>query len=224
MYFITHAIVFILFPIWFILTFFRPKVIRFLKPLFCRLLLTIVNKDVKVFGLNKIERSKHYLIVSNYPSFHAGFMLMMLFPHAFIVAHPFMSKVPLISFMLKRNGFIYAHHKDYCRTKQTINEIIGRSKGSSIIILPEGKRTHDGNIKEFKRGFLYILRNTSLDLLPITLNGFYMLKPVNRFYMEPDTELEIIIHKPINQSAIETLSDKQLLAVARTPIEGSYKQ
>ncbi len=224
MYLITHTVVLIVFPIWFILTFSRPKVICFFKPFFCRLLLTIVNKDVKVSGLNNIEGGKHYLIVSNYPSFHAGFMLMMLFPHAFIVAHSFMSKVPLISYMLKRNSFVYAHHKSYRRTKQAINEIIFRSKGSSIIMLPEGKRTHDGNIQEFKRGFLYILRHSSLDLLPITLNGFYKLKPVNRFYMEPDTQLEIIIHRPINQSTIKILSDKQLLTVIRNPIEGLYRR
>lgn len=224
MYFITHTIVFMLFPIWFILTFFRPKVICLLKPRFCWLLLKIVNKEVKISGLNNIEEGKNYLVISNYPSFHTGFMLMRLFPKAYIVAHSFMSKVPIISHMLQRNGFIYAHHKGFCKTKRAMNEIVYRSNDSSIIILPEGKRTHDGNIQEFKRGFLYILRHSSLDLLPITLNGFYKLKPVNRFYMEPDTELEIIIHKPINRATIQTLNDEQLATVIRNTIEGLYKQ
>jgi len=223
MYLVTHAIAFTLFPVWSVYTFFSPKGICKLKQRFGRLLLAIVHKEVKVSGFDNAEEGKHYLIVANYPSFHTGFMLMMLFPEASIVAHSFMAKVPIINNMLKRNGFIYAHHRGFRRTKQAISEVIWRSESSSIIMLPEGKRTHNGRIQEFKRGFLHILRRSSLDLLPVTLNGFYKLKPVNRLYMNPDTELEVIIQKPITHSTIKALNDEQLLTATLSSIEGSYK-
>ena len=148
---------------------------------------------------------------------------MMLFPEASIAVHAFMSRVPLLSNMLRQNGFIYTHRKGFRRTKHVINTIIERSECSSIIILPEGKRTPDGRIQEFKRGFIHVLRHSSLDLLPVTLSGFYRLKPVNRLYMDPDTDLEVIIQKPITQSTIKSLNDEKLLAATLSAIEGTYR-
>lgn len=223
MYLVTHIIVFILFPLWFALTLINPESVHTLKERFGRLLLAIVGKQVMISGLNNVEEAKNYLIVANYPSFYTGFILMMLFPKASIVVHAFMSRVPIISNMLKRNGFIYAHRRGLPKTKHAISEIIERSEGSSIIILPEGKRTPDGRIQEFKRGFIHILRRSSLDMLPITFSGFYKLKPVNRRHMDPDAELEVIIHKPISHSTIKVLNDEQLLITTLSSIEVSYK-
>jgi len=223
MYVGTHAIVFLLFPIWFVLTLFNPASISKLKELFGKLLFIILHKRIEVTGLDNLDKNKRYLIVANYPSGYAGFVMMMLFPKASVMAHSFMSKVPIISNMLSRNGFIYAHRTGYQKTKHLISQMIERSKSDSIVILPEGRITRDAEIHEFKRGFLLILRQSSLDLLPITLSGFYTLKAFMRPYVDPDTELRVNIHEPIIQDTIRTITDEQLLSAVQNTIEGSYK-
>ncbi len=75
----------------------------------------------------------------------------------------------------------------------------------------------------FKRGFIYILRHSSMDLLPVTLRGFYGLKPLKRVYLDPDSDLEVVIHKPINHSLVESLNDGALLRLTVDTIEGAYK-
>ena len=222
MYLVTHFIVFTLFPLWFVRTLIDLESAHTLKERFGRLLLAIVRKRVLISGLDNVDEGRYYLIVANYPSFHTGFLLMMLFPRASIVVHAFMSKVPILSNMLKRNGFIYAQSTGLQKTKRFISTVIERSEDNSIIILPEGKRTPNGRIQEFKRGFIYILRRSSLDMLPVTFSGFYRLKLVNRHYMDPDTELEIIIHEPIRCSTIKDLSDEQLLVTTLSTIKDSY--
>ena len=96
-------------------------------------------------------------------------------------------------------------------------------KGKNIIIIPEGQRTSDGQIQRFKRGFTYILRNSSLDLLPITLNGFYQLKPVNRKYIDPNAELEFIVHEPISNAVIKDMVDDQIIDMTIAIISESYR-
>jgi 1-acyl-sn-glycerol-3-phosphate acyltransferase len=88
---------------------------------------------------------------------------------------------------------------------------------------PEGARTLDGKIHRFKRGFLYILRQSSLDLLPITLNGLYKLKPVKRLYLDPDAELEMVIHTPINNSVARQMTDEALLTTVHSLINSVYQ-
>ncbi len=223
MYFVTHAIVFLLFPVWFILTIFNSKRVYKLKILFGKLIFLILCKQIQVSGWDNFEKDKLYLVVANYPSGYAGFVMMMLFPEALILVHSFMSKVPFLSNMLSRNGFVYAHRTGYQKTKYSISLITEMGKNNSIIILPEGKITRDAQIHEFKRGFIHVLRRSSLDLLPITLNGFYKLKPFMRPYVDPDTKLKVIIHKPIAQTTIKKINDEQLLLSVRNMIEDSYK-
>jgi len=223
MYMGTHTIVLTLFPVWFAFTIVNPEYVPRLKKRFGQLLFVILHKKLAISGFDNVNVGKRYLIVANYPSGYAGFVLMMLFPEASIIVHAFISKVPMLSKMLSRNGFIYAYQRGHRKIKNAINSIIETSLVGSIIILPEGKRTSDGEIQEFKSGVIHILRNSSLDLLPVTLSGFYRLKPMNRLYLEPDTELEVTIHKPINQSDIRILDDAQLLIALRNIIESCYK-
>lgn len=38
-----------------------------------------------------------------------------------------------------------------------------------------------------------------MELLPFTLRGFYTLKPLKRLYVDPDSILEVVVHKPIDR-------------------------
>jgi len=62
-----------------------------------------------------------------------------------------------------------------------------------------------------------------MDLLPITLIGFYILKPKRRIYLNPDADLEIIIHKPIKRSVIDSLNNYALIRLTRDTIEEVYR-
>lgn len=223
MYVVTHAIVFTLLTAGLIRMAFNPVSCIRSKERFGLLLFRIVGMRVKTSGLENVEEGRHYLIVANYPSFHAGFTLMMLFPQALIIVHEFMSKVPFLGNYLKHAGVIHARRTGFRRTMREINTRLGTHGSNSTIILPEGKRTPDGQIKQFKRGFIFVLRHSSLDLLPITLRGFYQLKPVNRIYMDPDAEPEVIIHHPVGQAEIKSMSDDELLGMTLSLIQGDYR-
>ena len=62
-----------------------------------------------------------------------------------------------------------------------------------------------------------------MDLLLVILRGFYCLKPLKRLYLDPDVDLEVVIHKPINHFVVESLNDKELLQLVLDTIQGSYK-
>ena len=94
---------------------------------------------------------------------------------------------------------------------------------TSVLVFPEGQRTPDGQINKFKRGFVYILMQSSLDLLPVTLSGFYQMKPVKRFFFDPDTKPEIIIHEPIGNARARKMSEKDLLEETTNIIGGVYR-
>jgi 1-acyl-sn-glycerol-3-phosphate acyltransferase len=224
MYFVTHLIVFFfLFPVGTPLIIFNSGNGYRIKKSVTGLLFTIIGKRLKVLGLENLEPGKNYLIVSNYPGSYAGFALMHVFPEASMLVHSFLSRVPIVGFLLKSTGATFVQQKRFGRTRQAIDETLKHIENKSIIILPEGGRSPDGKIHKFKRGFIYILRHSSMDLLPITLRGFYNLKPMKRVYLDPDSNLEVVIHKPVSNSDTKMLNDEVLLKLTVDTIERVYK-
>ncbi len=202
----------------------NPQKANHIKKSITGLLLKIIGKQLRVTGLGNIDPEINYLIVSNYPGSYAGFALMNIFPDTSILVHSFLSRVPIVGFLLKSTGAIFVKRKKFGRSIQTIDELLKQGKNRSIIILPEGRRSPDGSIHRFRRGFLYILRNNSMDLLPITLSGFYSLKPLKRLYLDPDSDLEVVLHKPISYSTIESRTNEQIVRLTLETISKSYKQ
>jgi len=223
MYVVTHIIVLSLLPIALILVSIERGHARQLKVRFGGLLFAIVGKQVSVAGSDNIEKGKGYLIVANYPSFYTSFVLLRLFPEALIVVNWFISRVPLFGQFMRQLGATFVNPKGDIKGIQSIDKTLKQHQGTSIIILPEGQRTTDGQIQRFKRGFIYILRNSTLDLLPVTLNGFYQLKPMKRVYLDPDAEPKIIIHKPVSHSVVEGMGDDELLEMTLGLIDGMYR-
>lgn len=224
MYLVTHLFVFVTLPFAILVSYFDKEKIPSIKQWFVKSLFAIVGREIKISGLDKIDPNHSYVIVSNYPSFYAGFSLMGAFPRASIVAHAFVKRVPLLGQVLSRMGTIFVQPGMTKNGKIVGDFQFGKfDSAQSVIILPEGARTPDGNIHRFRRGFIYIMRQTSLDLLPITLNGLYQLKPMRRFHLDPDAEPEIVIHTPISNATVLQMCDKELLTMAESIIGSVYR-
>lgn len=224
MYFVTHLIVFLfLFPVGTPLVAVNSRNAPRIKKSVTKMLFKIIGRRLKVSGLDNLEPGKNYVIVSNYPGSYAGFALMNVFPEASILVHSYLAKVPVVGFLLRATGATFVQQQRFGRTRQELDETLKRIENRNSIILPEGGRSPDGRIHQFKRGFIYILRHSSMDLLPITLRGFYTLKPKNRVYLDPDSELECMIHKPVSHSDLKSLDNKTLLEMTLDTIESAYK-
>lgn len=223
MYIVTHLFVFVTLPFAILISYVDKGRIPTLKQWFVKSLFSIVGKELKVSGYDNVEPDHAYVIVSNYPSFYAGFSLIGVFPRASVVAHAFLKRIPLLGQILRRVGTIFVQPGRAGHGRKAIElGLSDRDEVPSVIILPEGARTPDGRIHRFRRGFISILRQTSLDLLPVTFNGLYQLKPLKRLYLDPDAEPEMVIHTPVSNSTARQMSDVELLTMVHSVIGSVY--
>ncbi len=224
MYIVTHLYVLMVLPAAVLASYVDRERMPALKQWFVRSLFAIVGKELKVSGYSNIRADRSYVIISNYPSFYASFALIGTFPQASVVAHAFVKRVPLLGQVLGRLGTIFVQPGKAGKGMRAIDLSLGaRVAAPSVIILPEGARTPDGEIHCFRRGFIRILRQTSLDLLPVTLNGLYKLKPMKRFYADPEAEPELVIHTPLSNSTARRMTDDELVTMAQTVIGDCYR-
>lgn len=105
-----------------------------------------------------------------------------------------------------------------------MEELVKNSKHQTVAIFPEGTRTLNGEINSFYRGFIYLYRTRDLEILPVTLNGFYDLKPKNRGYINFDSKLDVTIHKPIKREDLKNKCDLEIIETVKGIIESAYQK
>jgi len=162
----------------------------------------IMGKKLRIYGRENYAKEHRYIIIANHSSLFDIMAIMAFSPEVAWFGHYRLMKVPVFNQILKMINYIPLKPKSIRNTKLMLKEIIQKSKEHSIAIFPEGTRTLDGKIGNFYKGFVHVIKESDIDVLPVTLNGFYRLKPKNRSYIDFSSKLSMEIHKPFESSAL----------------------
>lgn len=200
----------------------RP--IRFISMLWAKSVFVILGKKFRVRGRENIEKDKRYILVANHGSLFDIVAIISFYPGISWFGHERLLKVPLFGKILQMTDYIPFKEPTYTNTRQMIEQLVYSSKYQTVAIFPEGTRTLNGNINQFYRGFIYLFRTRDIEILPVTLNGFYKLKPKNRFYINFDSILEVVIHKPIKREELINRNDCEIIDGVKSVIKSAYRE
>jgi len=205
-----------------ILPFAYLKVQKIIKPLvrfWAKSVFWILGRKLRISGSENFSKNKRYIILANHASLFDIMAIMSFYPDVAWFGHERLMKVPVFRQILKMTNYIPLKQTTFKNTKQMLDEIILKSEKNTIAIFPEGTRTLTGNMNNFYRGFVYILRASDADVLPVTLKGFYSLKPKNRAYINFSAKLGVVIHKPIKSIAMKAKTDQEIIDEIKAIIE-----
>ncbi len=197
--------------------------IRILSQLWAKSIFLIIGKKFRVYGKENIKKEEKYILVANHASLFDIVAIMSFYPGVSWFGHERLLKVPLFGKILKMTDYVPFKEPTVKNTKQMLEQLLQKSKIQSVAIFPEGTRTLDGKINDFYRGFIYLFRTSEIEILPVTLNGFYKLKPKNRFYINFDSKLDVIIHKPIRREELIEKTDTEIIETVKSVIESAYQ-
>ncbi|OHD54430.1 MAG: hypothetical protein A2Y33_04630 [Spirochaetes bacterium GWF1_51_8] len=187
-------------------------------------LFLFTGRFVRITGKENIDRKKGYIFLLNHSSFFDIPAMMLIKPGVKWIGRDKLVKIPLFGPMLLATGYIPLNMNSVKSVHDTLETALKRGKeAASIGVFPEGSRSLDGRLGSFKRGFIFILRNCDLDVVPVTLNGFFSFKPKKRFYLDTSLPLSAIIHPPLSNSELRDKSDDEILDIAKKIIESDYK-
>ncbi len=182
------------------------------------------GKRIKIRGLEQINRKRKHLIIANHTSIYDIPAIMNVVPQISWIGREYLTRIIGFGRLLKMNHYIAIEPGQPKRSRESIEQAIRKAEENmTICIFPEGSRTLNGQLGPFRKGFIRILRAARLDVLPITLNGFYTLKPKNRFVIDPRTHLEIVIHPVLKAEELCQLTDEEILKIAKDAIEKNYR-
>jgi 1-acyl-sn-glycerol-3-phosphate acyltransferase len=145
-----------------------------------RTLLAVTGVQVKVEGLEEILLAGSYVFISNHLSFLDTPVVLANIPVQFrFLAKRGLFQVPFLGQHLSRAGHIPVPREDpraAVKTMQLAAETIQRKK-ISLLIFPEGGRSHSGELQPFKEGGAYIAIRAGIPVVPIAISGTRELLP-----------------------------------------------
>lgn len=199
----------------------RP--IRFLSRFWAKSVFVIIGKRLHISGRDNINKDSRYILVANHASLFDIVAIMSFYPGVSWFGHERLLKVPLFGKILKMTDYVAFKEPTIKNTKEMLEKLVLKSREHTVAIFPEGTRTLDGKINDFYKGFIYLFRTSDIGILPVTLNGFYKLKPKNRSSINFDSKLEVIIHEPIKKEELTAKTDIEIIEAVKSVIESAYK-
>lgn len=168
---------------------------------------------VKVEGLEQLDKNRSYIFVANHQSIFDIWVIYGWLPNPFSwIMKKELRKIPLVGNACEAAGHIFIDRSNPLAAKKSI-EIAERklTNGNCIVVFPEGTRSHDGNVGQFKRGAFSIANEIDLPIVPITIIGAYERMSRKDFIIKPG-KIKMIIHTPIENTT--NLSDQETRKLA----------
>lgn len=152
------------------------KIIKFiLKPAF------MFFVKIKKEGLENIERNEPVIFAGNHQSFLDGFIVNQAMPNFVLDKTYYFADIKhfkkgYMKFMGENSNIIFVDIN-----KNLINslELLAKAlrSGKNIVIFPEGTRTRDGRMMNFKKFFAILSKELNVPVVPFVLDGAYDIYP-----------------------------------------------
>ncbi len=151
-----------------------------LARVWAKILLAASGVKVRVEGLEHIDPAGSYVFIANHLSFMDTPVVVANIPVQFrFLAKRGLFQIPLLGTHLSRAGHISVPRGDprgSVKVMQQAAETIQRKK-ISLLIFPEGGRSHDGVLQPFKEGGAYIAIKAGVPIVPVVLIGTREILP-----------------------------------------------
>jgi len=152
-----------------------------------------------------LDRSRSYVIMSNHQSLYdiPALMLGLGLQFRWVIKKSFVY-VPLFGWALWLTRHVFIDRSNPKRSLRGMDAAARRlPRGVSIAVFPEGTRSDDGVIREFKSGgFLLAVRN-GLPILPVTVNGSWRVLPDKRSMAFRPGPIQLIVGEPIETAGMD---------------------
>lgn len=170
----------------------------------------------EVIGLENIDPNKAYVMVLNHNSM-VDIMSIYNLPLVFKwVSKKEVYRIPIVGQLLFAHGDIVINRAS---TKEAMQLVHTRGlewlkKGACVSIFPEGTRSKDGEIHNFKSGAFILAKEAGVPILPIVLDGTNTMVR-NGWLMNWRNKITIRVLPPVSAGDVQNRDIKDVMAEVR---------
>lgn len=186
------------------------KIIYIFTKLWAKTVILSTGSKVEVIGRENLVKSEKVCFISNHQSmFDIPLLMGWLGRPVGFVAKIELKKIPILSQWIMVINSVFIDRTNSRAAITSIDKGIKNiQKGYPVAIFPEGTRSKDGKVGEFKKGSIKLATGAMAVIQPITIHGTWQMfeakKRIQKSY------IRIYIHKAISPE-LEVYNDKDKL-------------
>ncbi len=156
-----------------VLTFYPPWVLIIVRRVWAPFILFIVGIDLQVKGIENIDHTKNYIIMSNHTSYLDVPILLCAYPkNIYFIAKRELLRIPFFGWMMWLLGMIFIDRSNPKRSIRSMKIAANKLKeGKNVLVFPEGTFDDEGKLLPFKKGTFHIAVKSKMTILPVAIIG-----------------------------------------------------
>ena len=190
----------------------------------CRLIAWTIGARLRVHGTEHVSPDCSYVYMANHSSLIDTPAMFAYLPYQFkIIAKKELFYVPFMGWHLWSSGNFPIDRRDGRKTARSLRRVIeGVRAGTSIAVFPEGTRTPNGRLQEFRQGTFKIALRAGVPIVPVTIRGTFKLLPKTTLAPRPG-RVDVFIGKPIDTREYSEQRLPELIARTRKAIDANLE-
>jgi 1-acyl-sn-glycerol-3-phosphate acyltransferase len=179
----------------------------------------ICGVKVRIRGKEKVLPGRTFVFLSN----HQGNLDAPVLAHAIprnwrALIKKEVMRLPVLSLVLKQVKMVPIDRSDPQRARNSIDRGVKLLKeGYSFIAFPEGTRSRNGRLGEFKKGVFIMALKAGVPIVPISIVNSSGIQPPGEYAIRPGV-IEVIFHDPIPTANLGMEDRDRLVDVTRAAI------
>lgn len=156
-----------------------------------------------VKGLENLPKEGPFILAPNHQSYLDGMFVMCPLPNHLILKTYFYAKEshvrnPYAKWMASIHNVVLMEPSNLKKSIQRLGEVLKMKR--NIMIFPEGTRTENGGVGEFKKMFAIMSQELNVPIVPVCIRGAYKAMPKHTKFPRPK-HVEVEYLEPIYPSA-----------------------
>lgn len=186
----------------------------------CKFTFDIIGADIEYVGKENIP-DETCLFIGNHQSI-LDIPALVLGANRIVgfIAKKEVSKVPIAGRWIKLCHSVNIDREDPRDAVRVIREgVKNLEDGHSLAIYPEGTRSKDGKMNEFKQGSLKLALRAKVPIIPVTVDGTYKAYELNKRFEK--TKIKVTYGQPIYTENLDRNEQKELAKYIHDIIENN---
>lgn len=184
------------------------------------------GSEIHVRGVENVPEGEPLVVMSNHRSYYDIPTVYCSVPGRIrMVAKKELFRVPLFGSAMLAAGFIKV---DRGKREKAIESLRASKKllegGVRVWIAPEGTRSKDGRLGEFKAGGFHLALDAGVRILPMVIEGTEKILPHDSLVVSRGAKIEVTILPPIDAPAYGKDRRKELMADVRAALAAALGQ
>jgi 1-acyl-sn-glycerol-3-phosphate acyltransferase len=200
--------------------FLNPKWPHVIAKAWGRINMWAAGVKVRVDGLENLDRAQTYVFTANHQGWFDIFAMLGHQPMVFSwLAKEELFKIPVLGRAMYAAGYIPIDRSDSRKALVSMNNAAEKiQSGTSVFIFPEGTRSADGLMRDFKKGGFILAIKSHQPVLPVSISGSYRILRKESRMINPGT-IRIVFGKPVPTEGMDLKSRDALMERVRNAIK-----